>query len=149
MRRCKEKMPQFAYMLYQAHLVQQRPRVLLAESDFLLRRVLAVALCRDGFDVIEARDSADLRRLIGEEIFQRKEKPGVDLIVADLQMSGASGLKALAHLRRREWATPLLVLTASGDAGTYREAHRLGVAGIFDKPFDLDDFRTAVINLIR
>jgi len=40
------------------------------------------------------------------------------------------------------------VITAFGDKETHAEARRIGVAAVFDKPFDLDDFRTAVCNLL-
>jgi len=40
------------------------------------------------------------------------------------------------------------VITAFGDEKAHAEARRLGVDAVFDKPFDLDDFRTAVYNLV-
>ena len=39
-------------------------------------------------------------------------------------------------------------MTAFSDPQTRSEACRLGASAFFSKPFDLDDLRTAVLNLI-
>jgi DNA-binding NtrC family response regulator len=126
----------------------ERARILLAEDDEEMRRLLSTTLTRDGFEVIEAKDGNDLIRLIGDQIFEGRGEPGIDLIVSDIRMPGLSGMNVLAGLRKADWATPVLLITAFGDQETHQEAHRLGAVGVFDKPFDLDDFRTAVVNLI-
>jgi DNA-binding response OmpR family regulator len=61
-------------------------------------------------------------------------------------MPGPSGLEVLARLREEEWATPVLLISAFDDDATHAEARRLGAVGVLHKPFDLDDFRTAVAN---
>jgi DNA-binding NtrC family response regulator len=126
----------------------ERPRILLAEDDDEMRRLLSATLSRDGFEVIEAKDGNDLIRLIGDQLLEGKGDPGVDLIVSDIRMPGLTGMNVLAGLRKVDWATPVLLITAFGDKETHQEARRLGAAGVFDKPFDLDDFRTAVVNII-
>lgn len=132
----------------EGYAVLQRPRVLLAEDEPEMRRLLASTLRKDGFDVIEARDGRDLIRLIKEQILRGNDKPGVDLIVSDIRMPGPSGLRVLAALRRVEWATPVLLITAFGDAQTHAEAERLGAVAVIDKPFDLNVFRRAVGSII-
>ncbi len=63
-------------------------------------------------------------------------------------MPGWNGLAVLQHLRREDWAMPFIVITAFGDEDTHQEASRLGAAAVFDKPFDVDDLRTAVFNIV-
>ena len=63
-------------------------------------------------------------------------------------MPGFTGLEVLAGLRDANWHTPILLITAYGSDETYEEAARLGASGVFDKPFDIDDLRTAVLNLV-
>lgn len=58
-------------------------------------------------------------------------------------MPWASGLTVLAALRRYDWATPAILITAFGDDETHSEARRLGAAAVFDKPFDMRDLRRA------
>jgi DNA-binding NtrC family response regulator len=66
------------------------------------------------------------------------------LIISDVRMPGVSGLDVLATLRREDWSTPVILMTAFGDLETRAEARRLGAKALFDKPFDVDDLRTAV-----
>lgn len=128
--------------------VATRPRVILAEDDDELRTLLSGALRRDGYEVTEARNGRELRALVGAQITGPNSPFSVDLVITDIRMPGPSGLRVLEELRSREWNTPLMVISAFGDASAYDEARRLGVTAVFDKPFDLDDFRTAVLNLV-
>src|SRR5512143_970709 len=79
-------------------------RVLLAEDDFELRSLLATSLRRDGFEVLEARDGAELLRYIDELVLQAKGQIGVDLIVSDIRMPGFNGLSVLGWMRKGDWA---------------------------------------------
>ena len=49
----------------------------------------------------------------------------------------------LAALRETDRTTPVILITAFGDDATHREARELGADAMFDKPFDLEDLRTA------
>ncbi|MCU0620491.1 MAG: response regulator [Gemmatimonadales bacterium] len=80
----------------------------------------------------------------------RPDSPGPpDIVVSDIRMPGKTGLELLAGLRRADWATPVILITGFGDRHTLAEAQRLGAAAVFDKPFDVDDLRTAVLNLME
>ena len=61
-------------------------------------------------------------------------------------MPGCSGLDLLACLRHFDWNTPVILITAFGNAETHDQARRLGAFAVFDKPFDLADLETAVLN---
>ena len=69
----------------------------------------------------------------------------LDLIVVDLHMPHIDGLHVVAALRGAEWRVPVLVVTADTrpDVGTM--ARRMGARAVLQKPFDLDDFRTAAM----
>lgn len=123
-------------------------RVILAEDDDELRVLLAQALRRDGYDVIEAKDGRELLDLIVDQMLYPGSNPPPDLVITDVRMPGPSGLRALAALRRLDWVTPMMVITAFGDDTIKAECQRIGVSWVFDKPFDIDDLRTAVRNLV-
>lgn len=127
-----------------------RGRVLLAEDDDAMRDLLACRLRRDGFEVLEARDGSELSTLIeaAHDARAMTRAPIVDLVISDARMPFASGLDALEGLRRSDGSTPFILITAFGDTHTHSEAYRLGASAIFDKPFDVDDLCTAVVNLI-
>lgn len=120
--------------------LSRRSHVLLAEDDTDLRRLLAGALEQEGYHVRQVGSGRELR----EELEVAPGQPlAVDLIVSDVRMPGFSGLDVLSFLRQRDWATPVLLITAFGDEAVHQEAHRLGAAAVIDKPFELDELRHA------
>ncbi|WP_437575472.1 response regulator [Sorangium sp. So ce887] len=127
-------------------LVAAPVRVLLAEDDRELRLLLATALRRDGYEVLEARDANHLLELMGAALVSGNGAP-VDVVVSDIRMPGRSGLELLAGLRRDDWATPVVLITAFGDPETHAEAYRLGADAVLDKPLDIDDLRIVVHTL--
>ncbi|RKH08817.1 response regulator [Corallococcus sp. CA047B] len=124
-----------------------KPRVLIAEDDREMRRMLARALGRRGCDVHEVPNGRELLGTLTRGL-AGVEGTAPDVIITDVRMPGVTGLEALARLRRVDWATPVILITAFGDAATHAEAHRLGAAFVFDKPFDLDVLCEAVRELI-
>jgi CheY-like chemotaxis protein len=120
----------------------------LAEDDCDTRTMLASALRSDGLEVLEVADGSALKKLLGST-FRGTGGGGVpDLIVTDVRMPGLTGLEVLEELRRRDWATPVILITAFDDRATQEEARRLGAAAVFRKPFALEDLETAIVNLV-
>lgn len=117
------------------------PRVLLAEDDEYMRHLLANALRRDGFEVVEASSGAELVTKLEEFAQQMSGGLAIDLIITDIRMPWVSGLTVLASLQGCDWAPPIILITAFGDEETHMEARRLGAVAVFDKPFDLHDLR--------
>jgi DNA-binding response OmpR family regulator len=118
-------------------------RVLLAEDDEELRRLLASVLVREGYEVVEAADGTELLARI-EEAMRTTHERGTLLVLADIQMPGLSGLDVAAILRCASSTLPVVLMTAFGDDETRMEARELGVAALLDKPVDLDALRSTV-----
>jgi CheY-like chemotaxis protein len=118
--------------------------VLLAEDDDEMRTLLASSLRLDGHDVIEARDGRELVARTG---------PGpdgassYDLVVSDVLMPGAGGITVLSRLAHDESPPPIVVITAFGTEDLHAWARAIGAVATFDKPFDIDDLRTVVMNV--
>lgn len=123
------------------------PRVLLADDDHDTRAVLAAALRQDGFQVLEARDGGELLDLVSASLLG-ETAPQPDLIVSDVRMPGFSGLGILTGLRASSWKVPFVLVTAYGSDELFDEAREVGADAIFYKPFDIDDLRTAICNLL-
>lgn len=115
------------------------PSILLAEEEVDLRRSLALALQAEGYTVLEIGRGDRLLELIRTTLRYDESFGLTDMIVADIRMPGASGLDALAELRRTDRRTPVILITGYGDAPTRERAHRLGVSVFFDKPFEVSD----------
>ena len=122
--------------------------ILLAEDNLEMRRFLASALRRDGYEVIEVKNGADLVSQVADRLVQPISLPPVDLIISDQRMPGFTGLEILGALRTEDWVTPFVLITAFGGEELREEAQLAGAAAVLDKPFDIDDLRTVIVNLI-
>jgi DNA-binding NtrC family response regulator len=122
------------------------PRVLLAEDDAEMREMIAQVLRRDGYDVIEARDGFQLLQYLATHTPAAED--AVDIVISDIRMPGKTGLDVLAGLRFADPATPVVLITGFGDLRTHLEAKRLGAAAVLDKPFDLQQLRSVIVNLL-
>ena len=142
-------MTDFALTLSNARLADdadldlQPPRILLAEDDAAMREVLVDALVEAGYDVIVASDGHELLDRIGEAWLEED----YDLVLSDVRMPGCSGLRAIEALRERDWATPIVFMTAFGSPRAHGEAQRLG-ASMLDKPFEVDELLDTVRALV-
>jgi CheY-like chemotaxis protein len=123
-------------------------RVLVAEDEEDLRVLLSTMLAKDGYEVIAVGDGAELLDYLGSVHLQDGSARPVDLIISDIQMPGWTGLQILQGIRAKDWATPVILITGFGSREVRREASRLGVTAFFDKPFDVDDLRTTVLNVL-
>lgn len=124
------------------------PRALLAEDDPEMRALVAAVLRRDGYRVLEARNGVELASLVQSEVLQPTLGVPADILIADVVMPGRTGLDVLTWLRSRDWATPVVLVTAFGSAELHDEARRLGAA-VLDKPFELEELRRLVRRLER
>jgi DNA-binding NtrC family response regulator len=117
--------------------------VLVAEDDDDMRRLVVQALRAEGFHVVSASSGWELLKHIGSRMLARDGRP-IGLIVTDVRMHGVTGLEILAGLRENDWSTPLILMTAFGDAELHAEAERLGALAVLDKPFELAALRELV-----
>ena len=122
---------------------QRTGRILVAEDDIAMRRLVAHALRSTGYRVVEAADGAEVLERIESTIW-RDRRDLIGAIVADMNMPALTGLDVLAALRCAEVDTPFILITAFGDATIRREARSLGAAAVLDKPFDLGRLERAL-----
>jgi two-component system response regulator FixJ len=59
-----------------------------------------------------------------------------DCIVSDVRMPGMSGLDLVRHLKERDIATPIILITGHGDVDMAVAAIKVGAADFIEKPFD-------------
>jgi len=122
-------------------------RVLLADDDADMREMVASALRKDGYEVIEARDGWQMLQYLATHASDEEDSP-IDLVISDMRMPGKNGLDVLAGLRWADPSTPFILITGFGDMQTHMEARRLGASAVFDKPFDIEHLRNVVLNLL-
>jgi len=130
-------------------LALARRRVLVAEDDPSLRRLIVTVLQDGGYDVIEAEDGVQLLQHIEQLVSAQCAPSDSFVVVTDVNMPGLSGLDVLAVLRCALARARVVLITAFGDAETRAEARELGAVTVLDKPFDLDALRAVVDRISR
>jgi len=115
-------------------------RVLVADDEPAIRKVVRDALEREGHEVVTAID--------GREALERFEEAAFDLVVTDLAMPHVDGLELVQEVRRRS-PVPVLVLTVRSEE---REKVRLLDEGADDyvtKPFGVAELVARTRALLR
>lgn len=123
-------------------LSQERSlRILLAENNRQLRRLLALILRRDGHVVVEATNGTELLDLMASTLVDGGQ-PHFDLIIAQHCIPGVLGLTILAGLRENDRALPFILIANSADVQD--QARRLG-ALVLGNSFNVEAIRAAVL----
>lgn len=102
-------------------------RILLIEDDQRLSALVAEWLSQAGFHVLQADEGA-----AGLAIHARG---GVDAIILDLMLPDIDGLEVCRRIRSR-FDTPILMLTARGDAMDRVVGLEMGADDYLPKPFE-------------
>lgn len=118
------------------------PCVLIVEDQADLLEFMAGDL-KDRYRVLTAMDGRAGLKLAIDEI--------PDLVLSDVMMPEMSGFELCDALKQDERTShiPVILLTARADAESRHEGLRLGADDYLGKPFDLEDLRLRIHNLIE
>jgi CheY-like chemotaxis protein len=125
-----------------------RRRVLVAEEDGDHRRQLASALRADGYEVVEATNGFELLEQLSAALVFGDPAGVPDAIVMSLWMHGVSGRSIVDGLRDVQWSTPIVLISKERGSAPREEPACCGAHAIFEEPFDIDDLRTVLLNLV-
>src|SRR5579863_1209563 len=112
----------------------QPAKILVADDEQNLRRVLAAMLRREGHEVVQAAS--------GLEAIERLAD--VDVVITDLRMPGADGMEVLRTASKNHPHTPVIMITAYGSVGQAVEAIKAGAFDYIEKPFEQEAIRVIV-----
>ncbi|TMA40462.1 MAG: diguanylate cyclase [Deltaproteobacteria bacterium] len=121
---------------------RQKPLILVVEDDEDARMVLT-ELLRPRYDVDAVGD--------GETALKRAAELNPDLVLLDLFLPGMDGFGALTGLRRTSKTadTPVIFLSAQGDAETKSQGLSLGAADYLAKPFSEQELMARVDRTLK
>ena len=119
-----------------------KPRILIADDDPQMRRLVRSILERDGYEVTEAADGLDA--------LDQVEGKSFDLMVLDVDMPRLDGLGVLEELRARVATSgvPVIVLTARTD-DTEARVLDLGAQDFLTKPVQAQSLQARVKAVLR
>jgi DNA-binding NtrC family response regulator len=93
-------------------------------------------LTGEGYRVRTASNAKDALELLSHST------PG--LVILDIHLPGASGLRLLSDFRRHNLATPVLMMSSEDRASLHEEAMAKGANGFLRKPFPAEVLLNAV-----
>ncbi|QBY02007.1 response regulator [Rhodophyticola sp. CCM32] len=121
-------------------MIEADAHLLIVDDDERIRGLLQKFLIRHGFLTSIARDAAHARRLLSGLEF--------DLIVLDVMMPGEDGL-SLTRVIRETLTTPILLLTAKGEASDRIEGFEAGADDYLSKPFEPKELLLRINAILR
>ena len=121
-----------------------RPRMLVVEDDRDTAEMLAAYFEAQGYDVTHVAWGADAVR-------QAQEGATPDLILLDIRLPDMDGFEVCKRLRshRRTQFVPIIFLTERRERGDRLSGLELGAVDYITKPFDVQDLRLRVRNILR
>lgn len=115
----------------------RRPRVLIADDDPSIRRVLAASLQKEGYQTVDACD--------GAEALTAMRTGQTDLVLLDLMMPKVTGWQVLSERAASPelGKIPVIVITAER-GGSVANIPNHGLYALLPKPFELETVRALV-----
>ncbi|HEX9102539.1 MAG TPA: sigma-54 dependent transcriptional regulator [Polyangia bacterium] len=119
-----------------------RPRIVLADDELNLRKVLGAILHRDGYEVLEARDGEEALKLVADN-------PGIAALITDLRMPRLDGMGLLRRIVADHPDVPVIMITAHGSVDNAVEAVKLGAFDYIEKPFEQTQIQQVVAKALK
>lgn len=116
-------------------------RILLADDDAALRRVIQFKLKQRGYEVTAVGN--------GEEALFELKRGRYDLLLSDMKMPGMTGLDLLAEARKAQADIEVILMTAFAAVPQAVEAVKMGAFDYLTKPFEDDQLFVAIEQAVK
>ena len=114
-------------------------RILIAEDQKDLNKILTKKLTAEGYNVDSCFDGQEALDLLGVEVF--------DLVVLDLNLPRIDGMAVLRELRKTDCETKVLILSARGEVSDKVAGLDAGANDYLTKAFHLDELAARIRSL--
>jgi len=118
-----------------------RHRLLVVDDQMGVRRLLFEAFKEEGY-AIELAAS-------GHEAVEKVKFGIPDIILMDMKMPGMNGLETLQEIKKIHDDILVIIMTAYGELEVVSEAKKLGIKEYITKPFDINELRRLVKEVIK
>jgi CheY-like chemotaxis protein len=118
-------------------------RILITDDEHAVRDMLRTALEREGHEVELAEN--------GVEAIAKYRASPADLVLMDLVMPEKEGLETIRELKREFPDVRIIAISGGGrmGPGDYLSlAKHLGAMRVFAKPFDINELREAITEVL-
>jgi two-component system response regulator AtoC len=119
-------------------MMNQVSKVLVADDDAAIRKLLVDLLSGEGYTVSEAKTGSEVLSVLNNT----EKRP--DLVLMDVRMPEMSGIDVLRRMKDQKTGVGVLVMTAYGTSNLAIQSIQLGAYDYITKPFDLEEVLVAV-----
>ena len=116
-------------------------KILIADDEAHIRRLVCDFLRREGYEPLEAEDGEQALSVFHAH-------PDTALMLLDVMMPDMNGFQVLQEIRKKN-NVPVLMLTAKSDEEDKVSGLRLGADDYLTKPFGINELMARVNSLIR
>lgn len=116
-------------------------KILLAEDDLSLSRLVCATLRAEGYDVTSCADGDAAAGEFGKDKY--------DLVITDIMMPKLDGFALAELIRSADEHVPILFMTARDDKPSKQLGFKLGIDDYITKPFDMDIFVLKIKAVLR
>ena len=124
-------------------MTRELKKVLIVDDEETLTWSMAKSLSRD-------RDKYGVEIANnGREALDVLSKMPIDLVISDIRMPDINGLDLLVRVKRDFPKTKVIIMTAYGSSDVQKEASKRGSLHYIEKPFEINEIRKLILDLIK
>jgi DNA-binding NtrC family response regulator len=116
-------------------------KVFLLDDEELIVTVLSKALKKEGYEIYAATET--------HGVIDKIKSFNPDLLLMDIRMPNRDGIDILKEIKGDGLSIPVVMLTADDTADTAVKAMKLGAADYLTKPFNTDEVKIVIKNIIE
>ncbi len=116
-------------------------KILVVDNEAGMREFLLIFLKKEGYHVETAENGERALKALEREIF--------DLVITDIKMPGMSGLELLKIVNSTSPETMTVMMTAFASTETAIEAMKEGASDYLTKPFQIEEIKLRIQNVLE
>jgi CheY-like chemotaxis protein len=119
-------------------------RVLIADDDPIVRKILSSIVNREQYEAVQASDGREAFRMLNADANFKGA-------LFDLKMPGLTGLDLVSHMKteKRLQRIPVMIITGETEMKVVSEIFRAGAVAYLPKPFSCDQVTRAIRMLLH
>ncbi len=121
--------------------VKKKRKLFIIEDDELIVLTLSRALEREGYEIMSDVTAVD--------VLNKVRACFPDVILLDVNLPGRNGIDILQEIRESGLPAKVIMLTADDTAETAVKAMKLGAADYLTKPFNIEEVKIVISNVIE
>ncbi|MFO0753077.1 MAG: sigma-54 dependent transcriptional regulator [Thermodesulfovibrionales bacterium] len=122
--------------------MKNKAKVFVIDDDALIVSMIARALKGEGHEVLS-------ESTVFSDIVRRIKDSSPDIVLLDISLAGRSGIEILEEVKGERISSEVIMLTSDDRVETAVKCMKLGAVDYLTKPFNLDELKIIIRNLLE